>query len=49
MFTDNFFDLIPGQHVTGERRRRGGIGSQAFVTGSPGALSISTMRDYTAQ
>lgn len=49
VFSDNFFDLIPGQPVTVEFRRRGGLGGEAFVTGSPGALSVSTMRDYTAQ
>ncbi len=47
IFSDNFFDLIPGQPVTVEFRRRGGSGSEeAFVLGSPGTLSVRSMRDF---
>ncbi|RCX18229.1 beta-mannosidase [Fontibacillus phaseoli] len=48
IFTDNFFDLIPGQPVTVEFRRRGGSDSEAaFVLGSPGTLTVRSMRDFT--
>lgn len=47
IFTDNFFDLIPGQPVTVEfSRRSGDIANDAFVPGTPGALSVTSMRDY---
>lgn len=47
IFSDNFFDLLPGQPVTVEFRRRGGEGSaEAFVPGSPGSVTVRSMRDF---
>ncbi|WP_410771197.1 beta-mannosidase [Fontibacillus sp. BL9] len=48
IFSDNFFDLIPGRPVTVEFRRRSGSGNEAFVAGSPGTVSVRSMCDFMA-
>ncbi|MEF2966421.1 glycoside hydrolase family 2 protein [Paenibacillus sp. M1] len=48
IFSDNFFDLIPGLPVTVEFRRRCEAGSEAFAAGSPGTLTVLSMRDFMA-
>ncbi|MUG44141.1 beta-mannosidase [Paenibacillus woosongensis] len=45
IFTDNFFDLIPGVPHTVTFQRRSS-GNEAFVPGKPGALTVSSMRDF---
>lgn len=44
-FSDNFFDLIPGQPVTVQFFARES-GDRAFAAASPGPLSVSSMADY---
>lgn len=47
IFSDNYFDLIPGIPVTVEFRRRGGEGSaEPFITGHPGKLTVRSMIDF---
>jgi len=47
IFSDNYFDLIPGVPVTVEFRRRGGTGSaEPFVAGHPGKLTVHSMADF---
>lgn len=47
IFSDNYFDLIPGVPITVEFRRRGGADSEdAFVTGHPGKLIVRSMADF---
>ncbi|SMF03632.1 beta-mannosidase [Paenibacillus barengoltzii] len=47
IFSDNYFDLIPGVPVTVEFRRRGGTGSaEPFVAGHPGKLTVRSMADF---
>lgn len=46
IFSDNYFDLIPGVPVTVEFRRRSGSGGEAFVPGSPGNISVRSMKDF---
>lgn len=47
IFSDNYFDLIPGVPVTVEFRRRGGADSgEAFVAGNPGRLIVGSMADF---
>ncbi|MNW52339.1 hypothetical protein D3C74_298550 [compost metagenome] len=45
IFSDNFFDLIPGVPITVNFRRRSN-GDEAFVTGSPGKLTVKSMADF---
>ncbi|WP_059042120.1 beta-mannosidase [Paenibacillus rubinfantis] len=47
IFSDNYFDLIPGIPVTVEFRRRGGESSvEPFVAGNPGKLTVRSMIDF---
>ena len=46
IFTDNFFDLIPGIPVTVEFRKRGADG-KAFAPASPGGVNVRSMFDFT--
>ncbi|GJM82944.1 hypothetical protein HMSSN139_54400 [Paenibacillus sp. HMSSN-139] len=47
IFSDNYFDLIPGVPVTVEFRRRGGTDSaEPFVAGNPGRLTVRSMADF---
>lgn len=47
IFSDNYFDLLPGVPVTVEfRRRGGGNGTEAFVPGAPGELTVRSMADF---
>jgi beta-mannosidase len=45
IFTDNFFDLIPGMSKTVEFKGRN-TNSQAFAPASPGKLSVRSMADF---
>ena len=45
IFTDNFFDLVPGLPRTVQFLKRG-EGGQAFAPASPGALVVTSMIDY---
>lgn len=45
IFSDNFFDLIPGEpHVVTFHRRSNG--NEAFSLGKPGLLTIRSMKDF---
>lgn len=46
IFTDNFFDLIPGVPHTVTFRRRSSGHAAAFVPGKPGALTVRSMREF---
>lgn len=47
IFSDNFFDLLPGVPMTVEFRQRGGsTSSEAFVSGDPGKLQVRSMADF---
>ncbi len=47
IFSDNYFDLIPGIPLTVEFRKRGGEGSgEPFVAGHPGKLIVRSMVDF---
>lgn len=45
IFTDNFFDLVPGLPRTVEFLRRG-EGGRAFAPAAPGKLDVTSMIDY---
>lgn len=45
IFSDNFFDLIPGIPVTVDFRLRSD-GEEAFVPGSPGKIMVRSMVDF---
>ncbi|WP_055109205.1 beta-mannosidase [Paenibacillus ihumii] len=45
IFSDNFFDLIPGVPHTVTFYRRSS-GEEAFTQGKPGALTVSSMKDF---
>ncbi|MNJ47856.1 hypothetical protein D3C77_430280 [compost metagenome] len=45
IFSDNFFDLIPGIPYTVSFRRRSS-GEEAFIPGKPGALAVRSMKDF---
>ncbi|MFD1175517.1 glycoside hydrolase family 2 protein [Paenibacillus puldeungensis] len=47
IFSDNFFDLLPGVPMMVEFRQRGGsTSSEAFVSGVPGKLQVRSMVDF---
>ncbi|MFD0671445.1 glycoside hydrolase family 2 protein [Cohnella sp. GCM10027633] len=47
IFTDNFFDLVPGQPRTVSFLKRAGAGSaSAFIPASPGKLGVTSTFDY---
>jgi len=45
IFSDNFFDLIPGMPMTVQFYRRS-FGDEAFVLDSPGHVTVRSMRDF---
>ncbi|MNN06187.1 hypothetical protein D3C81_1189690 [compost metagenome] len=45
IFSDNFFDFIPGIPVTVQFRLRSN-GEEAFVSGSPGKITVQSMVDF---
>ncbi|MNJ65449.1 hypothetical protein D3C77_614620 [compost metagenome] len=47
IFSDNFFDLIPGLPHTVTFQRRSS-GDEAFVQDKPGMLTVRSMKDFIA-
>ncbi|WP_019640622.1 beta-mannosidase [Paenibacillus fonticola] len=48
IFTDNFFDLIPGVPHTVSFHRRS-MGEAPFIPGTPGLLEVRSMKDFIIQ
>lgn len=47
IFSDNYFDMMPGVPVTVEFRRRGAAADdEAFVPGAPGEIRVRSMADF---
>lgn len=46
IFSDNFFDLLPGQPKTVEFSRRGTEGSKDWIKALPNGLKIQSMADF---